>query len=65
MLDRDVELPIRDLMSKLVLSMPIDSTQLGVQFNKAITAQSLIIFSLGDIEAIGLKEFVGKFIRDD
>lgn len=41
--NRDMKLPIHSFMSELVLSMPVHSAQLRVQFNKTIIAKCLIV----------------------
>lgn len=52
-------------MSELILSMPVDSTQLRVQLDEAIIAQGFIVPLLADCVSIFLKEFIGKGMRDD
>lgn len=63
--DGHMELPIRNLMTELILSMPVHSTQLGVQLDEAIIAQGFIVSLLADGVSILLKEFIGKGMRDD
>ena len=46
MLDRDMELPIRCLMTELILGVPVHSAMLGVQLDEAIVAESLVITTL-------------------
>lgn len=52
-------------MSELILSMPVHSTQLRVQLDEAIIAQSFIVPLLADSVPVLLKEFIGKGMRDD
>lgn len=38
-----MELPVHNLVSELVLCMPIDAAQLRVQFDKAVVAKGLVV----------------------
>ena len=63
--NRHMELPIRNLMSELILSMPVHPAQLCVQLDEAIIAQGFIVSLLADCVSILLKEFICKEMRDD
>jgi hypothetical protein len=60
-----MELPIMNLVTKLILSMPVDSAQLRVKFDEAIIAQRFIIALLRNGISIDLEEFIGELLWND
>ena len=60
----NVEFPIINFMWKLILSMPVHSTQLSVQFDESIITDCLIPICFWNFVSIFLEKFIGETLID-